>query len=140
MVEEFTTGELAKKAGVNIETIRYYERRGLIPEPLRSASGYRQYPADTLKRIWFIKNAQSLGFTLKEILELLSYRADTKWQCAKVKRDVKSKINQISEKVKKLEWMREALIELDGRCDQGSANGKCPILECLSTKEEDDEG
>ena len=75
-METFTIGQMAKQAGVNIETVRFYEREGLIPEPPRKASGYRQYSPDFVKRILFIKRAQTLGFSLKEIAELLDLRVE----------------------------------------------------------------
>jgi MerR family mercuric resistance operon transcriptional regulator len=83
-MEILTIGQLAKQAGVNIETIRYYERQGLLPEPPRRASGYRQYSAEFVKRIQFIKRAQTLGFSLKEIAELLDLRIESDTACDQV--------------------------------------------------------
>ena len=80
-METLTIGQLARQAEVNVETLRYYERRGLIPEPPRKESGYRQYPPDDLARIRFIKHAKELGFTLKEILDLLTLRVDPETSC-----------------------------------------------------------
>ena len=76
------SGELAKQAGVNVETLRVYERKGILPQPPRRASGYREYPPDAVDRIRFIKRAQELGFTLKEIKELLELGADPQTTCA----------------------------------------------------------
>ncbi len=81
-----TTGKVAKHAGVNTETLRYYEREGLIDIPPRTASGYRVYPADTVTRIRFIRRAKALGFTLREIRELLSLRVDPTGSSGKVRR------------------------------------------------------
>ena len=91
----FTTGQLAKRANVNIETIRYYERRGIIPEPPRRESGYRQYPDNAVARIQFIKRAQELGFTLEEIQSLLDLRVDPETPCAVVKRQADLKVIDI---------------------------------------------
>jgi MerR family mercuric resistance operon transcriptional regulator len=86
------TGELAKRAGVNVETLRFYERKGLLPEPQRRASGYRDYPEESVTRIRFIKRAQGLGFSLDEIHELLALRVKPKSPCAEVRDVVEKKI------------------------------------------------
>lgn len=80
-MEGLTIGRLAREAGVNSETIRFYERRGLIPKPPRPATGYRRYPPETVRRVRFIRHAKELGFSLKEILELLSLRLDPETTC-----------------------------------------------------------
>ena len=82
-MERYTTGQLSKLAGVGVETVRYYERKGLLPVPPRSRSGYRQYDSEALRRVAFIRRAQGLGFTLAEIDELLSLRV-TRDTCSKV--------------------------------------------------------
>lgn len=130
-----TTGQLAKKANVNVETIRYYERRGLIPEPLRSESGYRRYSQDSIARIQFIKRAKELGFSLKEVSELLSLRVDPNTNCADVKRMAEVKITDIKEKIHALQRIKEALIKLRESCKGSGPASKCPILEALDTKE-----
>ena len=84
MMEGLKVGEVAKKAGVNLQTIHYYERRGLLPQPPRTGSNYRAYPEDSVRRVQFVKRAQELGFTLKEIKELLSLRARPRARCADV--------------------------------------------------------
>jgi MerR family mercuric resistance operon transcriptional regulator len=101
-VETFTTGQLAKKANVNIETIRFYERKGLLPEPFRNKSGHRQYSIKDLRRTEFIKNTKSLGFSLQEISDLLSIRVEPDKTCADVKRRVKSKLIDIEGKIETL--------------------------------------
>ncbi|HDZ27130.1 hypothetical protein LCGC14_1680320 [marine sediment metagenome] len=128
-----TTGQLAKKAQVNVETIRYYERRGLIPEPLRSESGYRHYSQDSIARIQFIKRAKELGFSLKEVSELLSLRVDPNTNCADVKRMAEVKITDIKEKIHALQRIKEALTKLRASCQGSGPAGKCPILEALDT-------
>jgi MerR family mercuric resistance operon transcriptional regulator len=84
-MDGLTIGDVAKEAQVNIETLRYYERRGLVEKPPRSASNYRRYPEDAVRRVWFIKRVQELGFSLNDIEELLSLRATPKADCAKVR-------------------------------------------------------
>lgn len=126
-----TIGQVAKKAQVNVETVRYYERRGLIPKPPRRASGYRQYSEETIKRIRFIKHAKDLGFSLREILELLSLRVDAKTTCADIKNKTEAKILDIDAKISNLQRMRKALKKLNKECrGKGSVN-ECPILEVL---------
>jgi MerR family copper efflux transcriptional regulator len=130
-----TSGQLAKKAHVNVETIRYYERRGLMPEPHRSESGYRHYSQDSIARIQFIKRAKELGFSLKEVSELLYLRVDPNTTCADVKRMAEVKIADIKEKIHALERIKEALTKLRAACKGRGPAGKCPILEALDTEE-----
>ena len=126
-----TIGKLAKKAEVNIETIRYYERRGLISKPPRPHSGYRQYPDETFKRIDFIKRAKELGFSLKEIGELLSLRLDPATSCSDIKSRTETKIEHIEEKIKTLKKMKNTLMEVSRTCSGGGPISECPILEAL---------
>ncbi len=126
-----TTGQLAKQAQVNIETVRYYERRGLIPEPPRRESGYRKYPQNTVIRIQFIKRAQELGFSLKEISELLSLRFDPHTPAIVIRRKAEAKVKDIEEKIKSLEAMKHALVHLIGQCDGHGTVNECPIIEAL---------
>lgn len=128
-------GQLAKKAEVNVETIRYYERRGLIPEPPRRESGYRQYSQDAVARIQFIKGAKELGFSLKEISELLSLRVDPNTTCTDVKRMTEIKIADIEEKIRTLQVMKKALMKLKAKCRGRGPAGECPILDALETKD-----
>jgi MerR family mercuric resistance operon transcriptional regulator len=129
-MENLTIGRLAKMAQVNIETVRYYERRGLIPKPPRRESGYRQYPQGTVVRIQFIKHAKELGFSLKEILELLSLQVDTD-TCTDVKRRAVSKLADIQEKIKTLQTMKRALTKLAASCSGKGPISECPILGAL---------
>ncbi|HDO35560.1 MAG TPA: MerR family transcriptional regulator [Nitrospirae bacterium] len=135
-MERLTIGKLAKQAEVNIETIRYYERRGLIPKPPRRESGYRQYPRDTVTRIQFIKRAKELGFSLREILELLSLRVDPATTCGDVKKRAEIKIADIEEKIRTLQRMKKALMKLTVECKGRGPVSECPILEALDTKGE----
>ena len=135
-MERLTIGKLAKQSEVNIETIRYYERRGLIPKPPRRESGYRQYPRDTVTRIQFIKRAKELGFSLREILELLSLRVDPATTCGDVKKRAEIKIADIEEKIRTLQRMKKALMKLTVECKGRGPVSECPILEALDTKGE----
>lgn len=130
-METLTIGQVAKQAGVNIETVRYYERQGLIPEPSRRASGYRQYSADFVKRIQFIKRAQTLGFSLKEITELLELRIETDTACDEVRSRAEQKVASIKEKIQTLERMKQVLEGLIVACHHRGVTGECPILTTL---------
>lgn len=135
-METLTIGKVAKKAGVNIETIRYYERQGLIPRPSRRQSdggflGYRQYPAETVKRIQFIRHAKELGFSLKEIAELLSLRIEQGVTCGDVRKRAEAKIADIDTRIKILQRMKKALVNLTKECKGRGPVSECPILEAL---------
>jgi MerR family mercuric resistance operon transcriptional regulator len=127
-MKELTIGQVAKGGGVNIETIRYYERQGLIPPPPRRESGYRQYPEDTVNRVRFIKRAQELGFSLKEVAELLSLRVVPDTTCGDVKKMADGKIAEIEGKIHSLEKMRDALARLVETCEKNRQAEECPIL------------
>jgi len=134
-MDHLTIGQLAKKAQVNIETIRYYERRRLIPKPLRRTSGYRQFCQEDVKRIRFIKHAQALGFTLDEILELLSLKVEPEATCGDITQRIEVKLVDIESKIKTLLRMKRTLIKLKKACKKPSAPSKdCPILESLDAE------
>ena len=126
-------GQLAKQAGVNIETIRYYERRKLIPEPPRLASGYRQYSPDSVARIQFIKRAQELGFSLTEIADLLTLRVNSDTVCNKVQKQAESKIVDIETRIQMLQRMKTVLSDLVEACRENQPTNECPILTALDT-------
>jgi MerR family transcriptional regulator, copper efflux regulator len=128
-------GEVARRAGVNLQTIRYYERRGILAKPRRTGSNYRAYPEDAVLRVRFVKRAQELGFTLKEIEELLSLRAAPRSRCADVRQRAKVKVQGIGEKVRTLQAMRKALTKLIGECAGEGPVTQCPILEALDSDE-----
>ena len=130
-MEKLTTGQLAKQANVNLETIRYYERKGLLLEPPRNESGHRRYTLDALRRTEFIKRAQSLGFSLNEISDLLSLRVGTGKTCADVRTRVEAKIKDVQEKIVDLKGIEQALIRLADKCGGKGPVGQCPILEEL---------
>lgn len=135
-METLSIGQLAKACDVNIQTIRYYERQGLLPEPERRLSGYRMYSPDYMQRIRFIKRAKELGFTLKEISDLLSLRVDRKTSCADVKKRADSKIIDMEEKIQSLQRMKSALEALAATCGEGGPRGECPILEFLEGEQD----
>jgi MerR family mercuric resistance operon transcriptional regulator len=126
-----TIGKLAKRAGVGVETIRFYERKGLIPEPPRRSSGYREYDDDTVTRVRFIRHAKELGFTLKEIDGLLSLQLDPEKPCQDVNRRIDTKISDIDEKIQMLKRMKNALVRLSAQCQGEASVSECPILEAL---------
>lgn len=133
-MKSLTSGQLAKETRVGVETIRYYERRGLIPKVPRRESGYRQYPQDMVLRIRFIKRAQELGFSLKEISELLSLRVDPNTTCADVRKRAEVKVADVDEKIQILQRMRRVLVKLIRRCQGRGPTSECPILEALASE------
>lgn len=126
-------GELAALAGVPAATVRYYERRGLIAEPPRTNSGYRQYGPDTAERLRFIKRVQELGFSLEEIAELLELWADDPSACAPVQEKTLAKLNEVRRKIGELRRMEHVLEELAASCAAGRPTAECPILEMVRT-------
>ena len=130
-----TSGRAAGRAGVNVETLRYYERRGLIPRPQRTVSNYRIYSEATVRRIRFIKHAQDIGFTLAEIKELLSLRATRGARCADVRKRAEAKIRDIERRMRDLEAMKTALADLVAGCSGRGALKECSILDALDEEE-----
>ena len=128
-------GEVAERSGVNLQTILYYERQKLLPEPPRLPSGYRMFPEETVRRVRFIKRAQELGFSLTEILDLLSIQVDPSKECSDVKRLAKAKIANIEEKIRTLEAMKRVLGGLAKLCSGQGPSSECPILESIDTEE-----
>src|SRR5438132_6035475 len=114
--KSFTIGRLANEAGINLETVRYYERRGLLPKPPRSASGYRLFPAGAARRLKFVQRAQELGFSLREVQELLSLRVSPAKTAAEVRQRAESKISDIQSKIKSLQSMEKTLRKLTKAC------------------------
>jgi len=134
-MESLTIGTLAKAAQVNLQTIRYYEREGLLPEPPRRPSGYRMFSSDSVRRVFFIKRAQELGFSLAEIKELLALRIDQERGSADVRTLAQGKIADIEQKIRTLQAMKKVLKKLSERCPGGGPISECPILESLDPKE-----
>ncbi|MFQ5747029.1 MAG: MerR family DNA-binding protein [Gemmatimonadota bacterium] len=126
-----TIGRLAAEAGVSVETVRFYERRGLIRRPPRPASGYRRYGEDVVRRLGFIRRAKDLGFSLREIAELLELRSGDGTACEDVEAAAERTIERIERQVAELTRMKSALAALAESCRRGEATGECPILDAL---------
>jgi Hg(II)-responsive transcriptional regulator len=137
-ITTFTVGQLADRAEVNLATVRYYERRGLIPEPPRRPSGYRSYAEEDVRRIRFIKRAQDLGFSLREIQELLDLRVEPNPTCADIRPQVEAKLTQIAAKIKALQQMQAHLTQLLHTCDGSSLTDPCSILEAIEVAQAED--
>lgn len=131
ILEGLTIGQVAREANVGVETVRFYEREGLIDKPARRPSGYRQYEPDVVRRIRFIQHAKELGFSLKEVNELLSLRMAADGTCAAVRDHAMSKIQDIDAKIAALGGMRRALLRLSESCGGPGPASECPILEAL---------
>jgi len=128
-----TIGQVARRVGIGIETIRFYERKGLIEEPPRKESGYRQYGEGDIERLIFIQHAKTLGFSLKEINELLSIRARPEADTREVKEIASAKLMDIKNKIKLLKRMQQTLEKLVEQCPGEGPTCECPILEALET-------
>jgi Hg(II)-responsive transcriptional regulator len=126
-----TISKVATAADVNVQTIRYYERRGLVPPPRRTPSGYRQYTDDAVARLRFIKHAQELGFSLQEIQELLGLRVRHGAACHAVERKTKQKIDVVQQRIRDLQRMKRTLERLAAACAVRRPTAECPILEVL---------
>lgn len=126
-----TIGQVARRSGVGIETVRFYERQGLLNKPDRTASGYRQFDEDVIARLQFIQRAKELGFTLNEIKELLSLRVDAETSCRDVRARAEAKIVNIEDKIQALRRMKNALVRLTQECGERGSDSACPILDAL---------
>ena len=126
-----TMGALATAADVGVETVRFYERKGLLPRPPRTPAGYRQYPPASVARLRFIRRALGLGFTLEEIRDLLELRVDEVAACGAVEAGARAKILQVDGKLAELRRIKRALTRLVAACEAREATGECPILEEL---------
>jgi MerR family copper efflux transcriptional regulator len=128
-------GEFARLAGVNVQTVRYYERQGLLPKPLRSPAGYRVFSPDSLHRLQFIRRAKRAGFSLIEIRKLLSLRATPEATRAEVRARAEARVADIDAKIKKLKAMRSTLQKLIEGCQGSGPLKECPILENLDKED-----
>jgi MerR family copper efflux transcriptional regulator len=126
-----TICEVARQAGVGVETVRFYERQGLLEEPERRASGYRQYDQEAVAVLRFIRRAKELGFTLKEIKGLLTLRLNASATRAEVRQKAKAKVTDIEARIADLQRMRDVLAKLIKKCHGGGTATGCPILEAL---------
>ena len=140
MSSQLTIGQLGKKAGVNVQTIRYYERLGLLNPTARRLSGYRLYGAEEIRRLCFIKNAQALGFTLREVTELLNLRVRSSARCDAVQRKAQEKLAQVERKAQDLRAMARSLRSLIRACESGRPTDACPIVEGLETQRRNADG
>lgn len=130
-MKPLTIGEVAKRTGIGVETVRFYEREGLLEEPERRPSGYRQFDERIVTRLRFIRRAKELGFTLKEIKELLSLKLDPSTTCTDVKSRAEVKIENIEERIRTLQRMKHALAKLTKACSGRGRTSDCPILDAL---------
>jgi len=130
-----TIGKVARSAGLAIDTVRYYEHEGLLEKPARTAAGYRQYSADAVRRLRFIRQAKELGFSLKEIKELLSLRVRAGCSCGDVKVRAEAKIAGVKQRIAQLDRMKRALVKLAAACSGRGPTSECPILEALEKTE-----
>ncbi len=131
MSEALAIGQVADETGVGVETVRFYQRTGLIAEPPREGTKRRRYPPETVVRIRFIRGAQNLGFSLKEISELLELRVAPGTSKGDIKAQAEAKAAEIEEKMRDLQRMRDTLMKLIGACDGTGALDDCPILEAF---------
>lgn len=131
-MEKITIGKLAELAHVNTETIRYYQREGILKEPAKKANGYRFYEMDYVTKISFIKKAQELGFSLKEIKSMLEINSQKKVTCSIVKKKVEEKISEIDQKIEDLQKIRQTLSKLSCACDESSDEMKrIKVMDCF---------
>ena len=133
-MDTLTIGQLVERCGVNLETIRYYEREELIPPPPRKSSGDRAYSASAVRVLRFIKRAQELGFSLAEIRELLHLKVDPDQLCTDVVTQIDAKTREVAEKIQHLEAIKRTLQRMKDSCDGQCAVSDCPILESLDTE------
>ncbi len=123
-----TISKVAKELGVNIETIRFYERRGLIAQPVKPRQGYRHYPDETIERIRFIRRSQDLGFTLEEIIHLLALNDSP---CHQVQELAEHKLHTVKSKMKDLRRLEQSLKKLLAQCKSNQDDSYCPIIDSL---------
>lgn len=133
-IKVLTIGSLAEKSGVGVETIRFYQREGLIKEPPKPSRGYRQYAADDIVKIGFIKRCQELGFSLREVKELLEFNNKSGATCNDIKKKTIKKLSEINQKITALKQMKKSLEELQCACDEGKkAVQNCDVMKCFDS-------
>ncbi len=135
MEDTFTIGELAKRAGVNVQTVHYYERRGLLLPDGRKPSGYRLYDGGSLKRLLFIRHAKELGFTLDEIKALLELKVESTLACERVREKALVKLRDVEKKIEALKSVEKVLRELVEACERRSPTEACPILKAIEAED-----
>jgi len=134
-----TIGTLSKLTGVNIETIRYYEKEGILPKPRRSSGGHRLYKDEDIKRLFFVRRSRELGFSIREINSLLSLVQVGKYTCAKVHDLTVEHAREIEQKIADLKKMEQVLLEMAAKCSGGDIP-ECPIIDTLYELGETSEG
>jgi len=140
MAGNWTIGKIAKQTGINVQTVRYYERRRLLAPKGRRVSGYREYGEEEVRRLRFIRNAQGLGFTLQEIAGLLNLRVDATARCGDVQQRAQSHLHEVEVKIEDLSRMARALRGLIKSCRTGQSTDRCPILKSLEISLEASDG
>ena len=135
-MSKMTIGRIAKQVGVSTDTIRLYERYGLIDEPVRTESGYRCYGQQDVRRLLFIKRAKAMGFTLKEIAELLAIRQTSEHTCDDVREQATHKLNDTQHKIAELKQLAKALQILIDSCEEHKEDQHCPILDALEQQDQ----
>jgi Hg(II)-responsive transcriptional regulator len=135
MDKALTIGTVARRAGVRVDTVRFYEKRGILPKPERTESGYRTYDDETVRVLRFVRRAQELGFTLREVQQLLELQGRPELPCAEVRKRAAEKVADIDRRVKDLLAMREALAVLVDACPGSDDSTYCPILEALRAED-----
>ena len=133
-MQGLTVNKLARQSGVNPQTVRYYEREGVLPRAPRTPGGYRSFPPDCVARVRFVKRAQELGFSLDEVKELLILRDHPQTACSDVLKRAEEKITMIAAKIRNLQAIRRELVRLAKRCDGRGTPHSCPLLEALENK------
>jgi len=134
-MSEYFVGQIAEEVGINVETIRYYEKLKLLPKPKRRESRYRIYDETDLKRLSFIKRAKELGFTLKEIKELFGLKIDSDARCGDVKHLTEHKLKDVDNRISDLKKIRHVLVKLITQCvNEEVSSNECPILESIELK------
>ena len=129
-MQSLTIGQLAAEVGVNVETIRYYQRRNLFPSPKRLPGRTRRYGGDAVMRLRFIKCAQRLGFTLREVDDLLELLEPM--SCSKTRKIAAEKLQQVDERIRELQNLRKEFTQLLAACDANADESRCPIIERLA--------
>lgn len=132
-MQEMTIGQLAAAADVNVETVRYYHRRGLLPAPERPSGGIRRYPVSALKRLRFIKRSQTLGFSLDDVWALLSL--DDGQACGAARGIGESKLADVRQRIKNLQSLENSLQQLVRRCSTSKGKVTCPLIDALMNAE-----
>ena len=133
-MRSFTIGRLAAAAGVNLETVRYYERINLMPPPARTASGHRAYEESHIRRLTFIRRARELGFSIEQIRDLLALAEPTRTSCAEVREIARTHLDEVRAKLADLAKLEHLLAETVDRCS-GDPAPSCPVLDMLATQE-----